>query len=284
MRRLRIVDAVCEPGAGVNEDRWGAAWDAAWVIDGATGLSAQRRRPGPSDAAWLAAAIDAALRDVTAHAADLPSALQNLSARLIEQAPAPPGEAALQPFERPSAGLAIVRLADGALTLASVGDCRCLLRKTDGSVERFGESPIEKLDEISLSEMQAHMRGGKSPQEARAAIIGTLRRHRSLMNTPDGYGVVDLSASWPPFAQHLTPPPGAIRHILMMTDGFYRLTDCCAAYSDDTLFSAALNTGLAALYRRLRGLEDSDPGLTRYGRLKHKDDATAVLLEVAPQS
>lgn len=54
--RLEIVDHICEAGTHHNNDIWGMTATATWIMDGATGLSAERIFPhAPSDAAWFSA-------------------------------------------------------------------------------------------------------------------------------------------------------------------------------------------------------------------------------------
>src|SRR5687768_9779505 len=112
---LTIVDCISDPGSGaaaVNEDIAGHGSLAAWVLDGATGLSKERLLPGPSDAAWLSARFDALLRE----RADRPdrdprvliSDLIAEVARNFEAERIRPGN---KRYEMPSAGMAFIRLA-----------------------------------------------------------------------------------------------------------------------------------------------------------------------------
>ena len=61
--RVQVIEAMCQPAGTVNEDRWGTREGAVWLLDGATGLAAQRVLPGPSDALWLVDEVDAGLRE-----------------------------------------------------------------------------------------------------------------------------------------------------------------------------------------------------------------------------
>jgi hypothetical protein len=69
-------------------------------------------------------------------------------------------------------------------------------------------------------------------------------------------------------------------HVLMLSDGFYRLVDHYHLYSDESLLTAAVEDGLQVLAQRLRRLEDEDAECRVYPRLKPRDDASALLLVV----
>ena len=57
---LRLAGSVCR-GSGVNnEDGWGYVGEpgnveAAWILDGVTGINGQTYLPAASDAAWFVA-------------------------------------------------------------------------------------------------------------------------------------------------------------------------------------------------------------------------------------
>jgi len=75
-------------------------------------------------------------------------------------------------------------------------------------------------------------------------------------------------------------PAAAATHLLLATDGFYRLVDTYGMLTAGELMQAALERGLAPLYAELRRIEDGDPECLAFPRLKARDDATAVLVEV----
>src|SRR5215472_6274495 len=139
VRTLAVVDAICEPSAAVNEDRWGALERSAWVQDGATGLTAERVLPGPSDAHWLMERIDLGLRD-KAWADDAPSLAAALRP-ILAAARAEFAHLALRPdasaADMPCGALAMVRVKNGIAELSSLGDCR-IVYGADG--RSFGTS------------------------------------------------------------------------------------------------------------------------------------------------
>ena len=70
--------------------------------------------------------------------------------------------------------------------------------------------------------------------------------------------------------------------VLLATDGFYALTDDYEVFDDRDLIATGQTLGLAAMGAQLRHIEDEDPNGQRYPRMKKSDDATALLVRVAP--
>jgi hypothetical protein len=287
---LTVLDQLSDPGGGpasVNEDVAGHVARSAWVLDGATGLADGRLLPGPSDAAWLAAAYDDLLR---AHADRADLGPKHLLADLIETVAASFAAQALRPaehrYELPSGGMALVRLRRGRLEYARLGDCRAILAPAGGPVISTRRPPLHRLDARAVRRLVALRR--RDPDASHAtlhrALQGELRANRSQLNRPGGYWVLGTE---PAAARHaetggLPLADGPVRGLLV-SDGFYRLIDTFAAYPDDAaLLARALAVGLAPLLAELRALEDADPECVAHPRLKPKDDATALLFEATP--
>jgi hypothetical protein len=68
--------------------------------------------------------------------------------------------------------------------------------------------------------------------------------------------------------------------LLLASDGFLALVSDYGRYDGQSLVTAALDRGLAALGEELREIEDADPLGETFPRFKKSDDATAVLLRV----
>ncbi len=75
-------------------------------------------------------------------------------------------------------------------------------------------------------------------------------------------------------------PARALRRILLVSDGYYRLVDHYGAASDAELVRRTAELGADAMLQQLRAIETADPMATQYPRLKIADDATALLIAV----
>jgi len=288
---MRIADTLCDgTGRGVNEDAIGWVGDehagAAWVVDGATGVAGRSFVPGGgSDARWYAQTLSAALAGASTGYDEPPpqlfrSAIDHLAGRWTRVALPPAGDGGIPPYARPSAAAAWVRWQDGQrLEFAALGDCRALLKPVGEPVRALGRTSADASDDLVNAAVRRLQAAGISdPEELWRHLEGPLRQARARLNQPGGYWAFSIE---PAAADHLDletvrlDRPAAL---LLLSDGFYRLVDTYAALTREELMEAALDQGLAPLYRQLRQIEDQDPQARRFPRLKPKDDASAVLL------
>ena len=280
--RFDLLDAVSQAGTSVNEDRATATARAAWVLDGATGLSLQRLFPGPSDPAWFAAAADALLARLTGERDDSATLLRSLVTALHDACAA----AALVPLadtdiELPSASLAAAQFVGGEIKLIMLGDCKLLLRQADGQVEAFDQSSVAPFDAKVVEALRAIQAGGETALSRITPMLTPLiRGNRRWKNRPGGYGVLTADPACLAFAETARRPAADVTHLLLATDGFYRLVDTYGMLTAGELMQAALERGLAPLHAELRRLEDDDPECLAFPRLKARDDASAVLVGV----
>jgi hypothetical protein len=280
--RFDLIDSVSEAGKAVNEDRAAASTRAAWILDGATGLSPQRLFPGPSDPAWFAATADALLARLTRESDDGMVQLRRLVAELHEACAA----AALLPLadteiELPSASLAVAQLVGDEIALLMLGDCKLLLRRHDGRVEAFDHSSVAPFDAKVVEALRAIQAGGETElSRITPRLTPLIRENRLWKNRPDGYGVLTADPASLAFAETARRPAADVTHLLLATDGFYRLVDIYGMLTAGELMQAALERGLTPLHSELRRLEDSDPECIAFPHLKARDDATAVVVRV----
>jgi len=280
--RFDLIESVSQAGTSVNEDRATAATRAAWILDGATGLSPQRLFPGPSDPAWFAATADALLARLTSESEDAMTLLRRLVAELHDAcAAAALVRLADTEVELPSASLAMAQLVGGEIALLTLGDCKLLLRGKDGRVEAFDQSSVAPFDAKVVEALRAIQAGGETAlSRITPRLTPLIRENRLWKNRPDGYGVLTADPACLAFAETARRPAAAATHLLLATDGFYRLVDTYNMLTAGELMQAALERGLAPLYAELRRLEDSDPDCLAHPRLKARDDATAMVVGV----
>jgi hypothetical protein len=270
-------------GGAFNEDGGGSAAHLAWLLDGATGLPQERLLPGNTDAQWLvseACAFFERLTDCSPADQHLCALSEFLSSRFQAarlRAPSPDRLA-----ELPSASLAFAALEGQSLTIANIGDCRTLVRFPDGTTRQFGDSPVSALDAQLVTRLVELQRSDQNASYGalKAGLTSLIRRNRLLKNQPNGYGVLEPGDSWLQYVQYFAAEAAPGTHVLMLSDGFYRLVDHYHLHSDESLLAAAVKSGLKALAQRLRQVEDQDPDCRAHPRLKPRDDASALLLAV----
>ena len=280
--RIEVIEALCQPSGAVNEDRWGAYDDkAVWVLDGATGLADERVLPGPSDALWFVEQVDSGLRQ-RAMSANTPADVLRPVVRQMRQAFA---KAALRPdaaaVDLPGGALAMLRLVEDGVELSSLGDCRIVHRDALGAVACFGTSKVTALDDLLVEEVIRLQGLGLTQDAIWHRILPMTRRHRALANQPDGYWRLDLDERAVAHIEIERRPARPGDAFLLLSDGFYRLVDVYRRYSYETLLDAAQRRGVAPLAAALRAIEAADPQCRQFPRLKPRDDATAVLAQLA---
>ena len=279
--RLETLDSLSDPGRFSNEDAVGATSAAAWVVDGTKGPFDHTLTPGPTDATWHARALNNALLAQFAELPVDPSLSLAGVAELLSDTYAG-NSAAAPPHEQPSACLALVAIdASMRLHLFNIGDCRILLEKA-GQVCTFGTSGIERFETAAIVELTRLRDTMGDAYDPWPQLRGTLRRNfETAMNRPDGYWVVHPSLPWLHAVEHADFAVSDVDHVLIASDGFFRLVNVFGAYDAAGLVTGALGVGgLAALCAELRRREADDPTCRRHPRLKSMDDASAVLVRI----
>jgi hypothetical protein len=143
-------------------------------------------------------------------------------------------------------------------------------------------SSVAPFDAKVVAALTALQRAGETdPSKIKPQLARTIRENRRWKNRPGGYGVLADDPACLVFTETARCPAADITHLLVMSDGFYRLVDTYRVMTPATLMTAALSQGLRPLYRQLRQIEDSDPHCLDHPRIKPRDDATALLLRLA---
>jgi hypothetical protein len=273
------LDRLSLIGTRFNEDGAGLRGRFAWIIDGATGLSADQLTSGGSDAAWLATLIDRRLTALSgAEAAD------RLLRRLEDDVQSAFGEETAHVSEvadhhTPSACLGLVEVIPeegGVLTLQGrfLGDVIALVPWEHGII-RWSDERAKPFEEKTLAALGAQEHEpGQIPEAVRRQIL----ENRTRLNQQDGYWVVNPRRPWA--GQELRfetkVRPGA--PIVLATDGFMRLVDVFGIYSDGELHDQLAAGRGRDLMEELRDRERSDRMAGAYPRVKTHDDATFLVI------
>lgn len=285
---FRTIAAATRPGSNVNEDGYGTwpleAPRAAWVLDGVTGINDRPLLPGPTDAAWFVAQVQAALPSLLAKEPDLPAA--DLVAALVDDLERKQSSAWLDDRgadgrETPAASFALVRLIGDDIEILRLGDCLVLLEAADGPVAVMDHPVLAAIEaETRSALLTLRAQGITDPKQAFTAMMPRLRAERLRRNSPDGYGVLAAERSCIAMLHLDRVPASTLRRVLLASDGYYRLVDHYDAVSDADLVRRTADPGADAMMEQLRAIEAEDPLAVRYPRLKIADDATALLIGV----
>ncbi|MBF9233635.1 hypothetical protein [Microvirga alba] len=257
----------------------------AWIVDGATGMSAERVTPGASDAAWLAGEIGERIQGLAASDRAAEAVFGDLEteiSRVFAQAAAHASPA--NDDHAPSACLGFVGIRPGAesgglvVEGAFLGDVVALV-PTDQGVVRWTDERAKPFEKRTLAALGT---GEREPGRVPEAVRRQILENRTKLNQPDGYWVVNPRRSWAGrelrFEASLSPD----QPIVLATDGFMRLVDVFGAYSDASLHAALAQGRGDRLMQELRDLELGDPMADAYPRVKTHDDATVLVIAAEP--
>lgn len=277
---LRIEIAATDHQGAVIEDVVGHCGNAAWVIDGATGIGASLLEE-PSDAAWLAQTASRLLADVLRAQPAMPSVdvlrtvmAQCREALLRQRVREPEGH-----HELPSAAFAMVRVIDGVAEITALADCRVVAADADGVVRLWGSSALDAIEGRTLAALREILAEDPAitPDVLKERLMPGLVANRRLMNREGGYWVLGTE---PAAADHVWQARLPLRpgqRFAIASDGFLRLTDLFGV-ADPADLLAIRN---AAEWRRwidaLRALERAPGTLRRFARVKPHDDASLVV-------
>ena len=282
---FKMIDRLSHssPDACINEDAVGATNAGAWVIDGATGVS---DRPPivarTTDAAWLAERLNAQLR-ATLDTPDLDpvQALSRVEAKIKSELLALTRGVFCPASEQPSAAFALAALRGKILHLIGIADCRIIYETRAGEIGEFDPSDRAASVGEALIVAERHRLMAEYPDEnPRPRLNKFIQTLREQANQDGGYSVVHSTRPWAGRVKQETFEASKIRHLLLLSDGFYRLVDVFKAMTLAELMERTFAKGLRELYSQLRALEVADAACANHPRVKAYDDASAILVEI----
>lgn len=287
MPQISIIDTISDPGkqSRPNEDRLAYNRDAAFVIDGATGLGDRQFMDGyGSDAAWIAEFAAIRFAERLDRSAEPKMVLRQVSEEARDTFQRSAGD---QPrYAWPLCSLTALQATPTGFRWFGLGDSCLYLLHDDGQSDFV--IPIPGAYEWEQHQAAKHIarvggigRAGVANDDPET--LEDLRRGRARQNTPDGttwtFGIV------PEAADHLAmidvPLHGGGATALLCSDGLADLVALYKLYDPATLIQRAATAGLKSLVSELRHMErEVDPDGLRYPRYKQSDDTTAILLRL----
>ena len=278
MPGLRLMEQLSHGGSRVNEDLFNCNEQAAWILDGASGIARNTIPGAPSDPNWLVNTLNEELvigwNEAAPTCAWLRLACDQVISRYdrLLDGKAPPLT------DRPTACLTIVRRHADTLEISNAGDC-WVVHESAGRISAY-RNDLGDAAERPRMEARRLRALGLPQEELTRRMLPHERAFRATANVDGGYDIVDLTTRWVDRMKVDVLDIRAGDRVLLMTDGFYRLVDVFQRYDAPALLQAVDRIGLPALYDELREIEAGDEQCTRFHRMKARDDATAALLQV----
>lgn len=259
-----------------NEDAYAVSSRAVVVVDGMTSP------PGMSTGclhgtAWFARSLAVGL--VAAASAtpdgDLRTALENT---LTDIASRHSATCELTVPGTPSAAVGVLRERADQVDYLVLSDVTILIQTPVGARTITDDRCSTLFTE--LSGLVTSLPGGS---DERAAQLGRLvASQRELRNVPGGYW---LAGAVPAAAQYSVTGSVDRREVLgaaLLTDGATRLVELFGEVSWARAMDLLTRRGPGAWIDQTRRLEDEDPDMMRWPRIKSRDDATVAIVGLGP--
>ncbi|EJL34995.1 protein phosphatase 2C domain-containing protein [Novosphingobium sp. AP12] len=275
------IDIAASDGQGdVNEDAVGHHGNAAWVIDGATGIGGALLEE-PSDAAWLARTANRLMAEVLAQSPVLATieVLRTVMTRCAEALGREAVRPAQGPHELPSAAFAMVRILDGTAEFTTLADCRVAAVDDAGEARIYGVSSHEAIEAGTLQAARALLDADPAitPEALKAQLLPRLRANRQMMNREGGYWVLGTDPAAADHVWQTTIPVVPGQRFAVASDGFLRLIELFGAAHPQDLLTLSDDADRLRWLERLRALETEPDSLHRFTRVKRHDDASLVV-------
>lgn len=276
---MKVIDFFNDRGNRCKEDRLGFGEDFLFVIDGATGVTANQIPDYLSDTVWFVETVTQFLNDKLSMEADKKTKdiLNGLLKYMNDQFHALEiGN--IDKLGMPSAAFIMARKVGAQLEIVSIGDCTGVIEFRSGKYEVIHDNRVTELDNQVVDAMKRIKGEQDIPLiETKPFVKDLLRENRLLKNKPNGYQVLALSDVALESSIYKKYPYDDIKTICLFSDGVDSyFTDFKIADGAVGLVKDIKEQGIHRLLDRLRIKEEADPYCDRYPRLKMKDDATLI--------
>lgn len=188
--------------------------------------------------------------------------------------------------ERSTTGAIAIKIHHNRLEYVQAGDCMLFVQYENGEIRTLTYDQVSALDQLSIekaqevhSKLEKQEPKGDIHQIVRERILPIIKKNRNMLNTDQGYGILDGSKEAERFLESGSITLNNVKKILLLSDGL-QLPNVKAggiACWEETA-KLAFDKGLEHLYQTVQGMEDSDPEGKVYPRLKPSDDKTGILI------
>ena len=148
--------------------------------------------------------------------------------------------------EQPSAALASVVLRGKTLHLIGIADCRIIYETHAGDIGEFNPSDSGAVEAIIIAE-RSRLLAEYPGEDLWPRLKGFIRALREFANQNGGYSVVHPTRAWATRVKREIYEADKIRHLLLVSDGLYRLVDVFRVTTPIGLVERALANRLPQL-------------------------------------
>lgn len=276
----KIIDSITDTYKAHNEDIYGKTDSSYWVIDGALALNKSKFTDGFSDVAWMVKWWQAYLKK---HLDQFEKTIITILEEGIIQLNHDFSRFAnindLSKLDRASAGIAIVRMNKRKLESFVLGDVEINIQ-TDKELITLVDEKVEDLDNKVIDMIFTNPNREKefTLNEYTKEELEVLREHRLKMNSKDGYYILEHDVNAIKNGIYKEYKLEKVKEVLIMSDGFSSICNKYKQLSAEELLKKSKNDGVGSILKMIRQIEENDPKIQKYRRLRKHDDATAVYI------
>lgn len=269
------IEQVTRQGIGAwNEDAVVESPDRSiyGVLDGITSLTKWRAPDGMTGGA-VASAVVKRYIETCPPEQSLAEMVVGANKRLREEMESH-GIDADDPGARWGCAGALVKIGPTYVEHCHAGDSLVYALYGDGEIRELTRDSVDPFERRSL---EAFEQNGRVRDEK---MIRTLRANRGLANTAAGYTAINGDPALADFLEFGRVNRQGLEAVLVVSDGLTWPEPLPHEERYRRMVTEIFARGLAGYADHVIELENSDPEMVRYPRLKHADDKTGILIRL----
>ena len=281
---MRNIKYLSKQGSKIkpNEDKITIIDGAAWVLDGATGITGKRITEKETDALWYVEKINNYLIKNINSSKSLKDIMKSAIREVKESYITYDGYKNLDEVDYPCAAIALVRFNNKELEYYVMGDCTLIYKEKDEKAVEIVDKRIIELEERILNSMvKVSKEKEVSILEARRYCDNEVLDVRKMKNKSNGYWILELNEEAIDNGLYGKIAISKEVSISLTSDGFsqyYDTFNLAEGYSE--FIDIVKETNIDDLYNNLYLSQEDDSECNNYPRLKKRDDSSIVYFEV----
>ncbi|GAB6169041.1 hypothetical protein JCM1393_15010 [Clostridium carnis] len=274
---------ISDRGNITNEDIFNIVENAAWVLDGATGLTKNKISDFESDASWYVDRWNKYLTKNINKNCSLKDIIKEGLRLIKNEYEGLSGFRNLTYLEYPCAAISIIRLRENKLEYFILGDCTVAYKIGENNIIELYDKKLESLEEIILNKIKRISIERKiDVLEAKQFCLNDIKDTRKLKNTKDGYWILELDEEAVNHALVGEISLSEDIRLFMTSDGASQHYDTLNISSNSNEFLVKLeSSNLNSIIDEIRESQNKDKFCSKYPRLKKSDDATIVYIKIS---
>lgn len=281
MRNLKYLS---KQGSNIkpNEDKITILNGAAWVLDGATGITGKRITEKETDALWYVEFINNYLEENIKSSRTLKEIMKCAVKEAKKSYSKFNGYKNLEEVDYPCAAIALVRFNDREIEYFVLGDCTLILKEEEKKPVEIVDKKLIDLEDYILNCMLKVANEKKiSVLEAREYCNNEVIKVRKMKNSFEGYWILELNEEAIDKALYGKVSISRGLDICLTSDGFSQYYDTFnLAKGYDDFINIVKNMNIDDVYNNLYVNQEKDNECNTFPRLKIRDDSSIIFFSI----